>query len=134
MASVPLKNPVNEEMTTTDTDGIVCEWLQRIGLGYAVNNFKTKGIDTPQALISLTFQDYDELQITALADRKRLFELVQRVRMAARAVKRNAGDLNEDASNNFFSRKKNIVTTTLEIEPAEFAFAEDLSGAVTKTY
>ena len=134
MASVSLKNPVNEEMTTTDTDGIVCEWLQRIGLGYAVNNFKTKGIDTPQALISLTFQDYDELQITALADRKRLFELVQRVRMAARAVKRNAGDLNEDASNNFFSRKKNIVTTTLEIEPAEFAFAEDLSGAVTKTY
>ena len=72
--------------------GIVCEWLERIGLGYAVDSFKEKGVNSPQALIGLTFQDYDDLKITALADRKRLFELVQRVRMAARAVKRNASD------------------------------------------
>jgi kinesin family protein 2/24 len=81
------------------TGGIVCEWLQRIGLGYAVDNFRTRGIDTPQALIGLTFQDYDTLQITVLADRKRLFELVQRVRMAARAVKRNGeGSLHDGTS------------------------------------
>jgi kinesin family member 2/24 len=80
-----------------DKGGIVCEWLERIGLGYAVGNFKEKGVDSPQALIGLTFQDYDDLNITALADRKRLFELVQRVRMAARAVKRNASVEGEEA-------------------------------------
>ena len=77
--------------THPQTGSIVYEWLHRIGLGYAVKNFKRRKIDTPQALIGLTFQDYDDLEISVLADRKRLFELVQRVRMAARAVKRKSG-------------------------------------------
>ena len=77
--------------THPQTSSIVYEWLHRIGLGYAVQNFKRRKIDTPQALIGLTFQDYDDLEISVLADRKRLFELVQRVRMAARAVKRKSG-------------------------------------------
>ena len=89
MSTISPNDSVVRDNIDSDTGGIVCEWLHRIGLGYAVENFKTKGIDTPQSLISLTFQDYDDLRITALADRKRLFELVQRVRMAARAVKRN---------------------------------------------
>ena len=71
---------------------IVFEWLERIGLGYAVPYFKEKGIVSPKALTSLTIKDYEELHVSDLSDRKRLYELVQRVRMASRSVKQRSSE------------------------------------------
>lgn len=71
---------------------IVFEWLERIGLGYAVPFFLKKGIVSPKALTSLTIKDYEELHVSDLSDRKRLYELVQRVRMASRSVKQRSSE------------------------------------------
>jgi hypothetical protein len=59
---------------------IIFEWLERIGLGYAVPHFMAMGVDTPQALMGIDVQTYSMLGIHAQDDRGRLFELVQRVR------------------------------------------------------
>jgi hypothetical protein len=45
--------------------GIIFQWLDRIGLGYAIANFQAQGITTPQALMALDFNSYDELGIRA---------------------------------------------------------------------
>ena len=66
---------------------IVFEWLERIGLGYAVPHFQARGITNPKALTSLNIKDYEELHVSDLGDRKRLYELVQRVRLASKSVK-----------------------------------------------
>ena len=60
--------------------GYVFAWLERIGLGYAVPNFLALGVDTPQRLMLIDIKTYDALGIVDPDDRKRLFELVQRVR------------------------------------------------------
>ena len=75
----------------TASKPIVFEWLERIGLGYAVPYFKEKNIISPKALTSLTIKDYEELHVSDLSDRKRLYELVQRVRLASRSVKQRGG-------------------------------------------
>ena len=77
---------------------IVFEWLERIGLGYAVPYFKEKGIISPKALTSLTIKDYEDLHVSDLSDRKRLYELVQRVRLASRSVKQRSSEEKEPAS------------------------------------
>lgn len=38
---------------------IIFHWLERIGLGYSIPTFQAMGITTPQALMSLTVEDYD---------------------------------------------------------------------------
>ena len=35
---------------------LIYDWLERIGLNHAVPKFKERGIDTPAALMNLTFQ------------------------------------------------------------------------------
>lgn len=59
---------------------IIFQWLERIGLSYAIPMFQAEGIATPQALLNLDFNSYDRLGIVDVDDRKRLFELVHRVR------------------------------------------------------
>ena len=81
--------------SSTSSAPIVFEWLERIGLGYAVPYFKEKGIVSPKALTSLTIKDYEELHVSDLSDRKRLYELVQRVRMASRSVKQRSSEEKE---------------------------------------
>lgn len=79
---------------------IVFEWLERIGLGYAVPHFKEKGIISPKALTSLNIKDYEDLHVSDLSDRKRLYELVQRVRLASRSVKQRSGAEEEERPTN----------------------------------
>jgi hypothetical protein len=59
---------------------IIFQWLERIGLSYSVPMFQAEGITSPQALLNLDFNSYDRLGIVDVDDRKRLFELVHRVR------------------------------------------------------
>lgn len=42
---------------------VVFQWLGRIGLDYAVDSFQALGITTPQALMGLTLEQYDALNI-----------------------------------------------------------------------
>ena len=59
---------------------VVFDWLSRLGLQDAIPAFAARGITTPAALIGLTFQEYDDLGVASVADRRRLFDLVHRVR------------------------------------------------------
>lgn len=59
---------------------VVFQWLDRIGLGYAVPNFSAYSIDSPQKLMGIDVKTYSALGVLNQEDRKRLFELVQRVR------------------------------------------------------
>jgi hypothetical protein len=97
-------------MSSQTTSGsIIFHWLERIGLGYAIPTFQAMGITSTQAFMSLTVEDYDAgiarlftfpiahacsfvlqcvatvyavfaVGVTEVQDRKRLFELVTRVR------------------------------------------------------
>lgn len=64
--------------------GIIFQWLDRIGLGYAVPSFQTHGVNTPQELMQIDVNMYSTLGVSTVDDRKRLFELVQRVRDASK--------------------------------------------------
>jgi len=57
--------------------GRVGEWLDSAGLGYCAENFA--GIDEKRFL-SLAMQDYADLQVTSMLERKRLFSLIQSLR------------------------------------------------------
>ena len=69
---------------------VVYQWLDRIGLGYAIPNFSALGVTTPQDLMAIDVKTYNALGILKQDDRKRLFELVQRVRDVRRARARPA--------------------------------------------
>jgi len=62
------------------SNNVVFQWLDRIGLGYSVPSFLANGIDSPQKLMAIDVTTYSTLGILVQEDRKRLFELVQRVR------------------------------------------------------
>jgi hypothetical protein len=61
---------------------IVFSWLDRIGLGYAIPHFTAQGITSPQALaaVDLAQGAADALQIHDDEDKKRLWELIHRIR------------------------------------------------------
>jgi len=59
---------------------IIFEWLTRIGLAHAIPMFQAEGITSPPALIALKMEDYESLGVTDADDRRRLLELVHRVR------------------------------------------------------
>ena len=62
--------------------GLVSTWLHGIGLGYAFPAFRAAGIVTPAALAELDLAHYEALGIKDPADRRKLFYLVQRIKMA----------------------------------------------------
>lgn len=88
----PLKSPGNPVESRTvvclyltssmaaTPPNVVFQWLDRIGLGYAVPNFSAYSIDSPQKLMGIDVKTYSALGVLNQEDRKRLFELVQRVR------------------------------------------------------
>ncbi|CAM9245003.1 unnamed protein product [Ectocarpus sp. 13 AM-2016] len=61
---------------------LVDSWLNGIGLGYAVPIFAGQGIDSPDMLSELDVVDFPELGISDQNDRKKLFYLIQRVKLA----------------------------------------------------
>jgi hypothetical protein len=42
---------------------VVFQWLERIGLGYAIDNFKAAGITVPQVLMKLQKEECDALGV-----------------------------------------------------------------------
>jgi len=53
------------------------------GLGYSVEHFRGLGIDTPDKFAGFSLPDYDLVGVTDTEDRKRLFFLVQRVKVVS---------------------------------------------------
>jgi SAM domain (Sterile alpha motif) len=62
--------------------GLVATWLSGIGLSHAIPSFKAAGIVTPSALAELDLAHYEALGVTEPTDRRKLFYLVQRIKMA----------------------------------------------------
>jgi len=62
--------------------GLISTWLKGIGIGYASAAFKKAGITSPTTLANVTLNSYDSLGITDVNDRKKLFYLIQRIKMA----------------------------------------------------
>ena len=62
--------------------GLVSTWLNGIGLGHAIATFKAAGIVTPSALAELDISHYEALGVSDPADRRKLFYLVQRIKVA----------------------------------------------------
>ena len=62
--------------------GLVSTWLAGIGLSHAVPNFRAAGIVSPSDLAELELTHYEALGVSAPGDRKKLFYLVQRIKMA----------------------------------------------------
>ena len=82
----------------TSASQIVFQWLDRIGLGYAIPQFMAQGITTPQALaaVDLAQGAADQLLIRDDEDKKRLWELVHRIRaVSAAAVRGGARDASQ---------------------------------------
>ncbi|KAL7580840.1 hypothetical protein ACA910_001113 [Epithemia clementina (nom. ined.)] len=62
--------------------GLVCTWLTGIGLSYAWPTFEAAGIVTPAALAHLDVTVFAALGVTDPEDRRKLFYLVQRIKLA----------------------------------------------------
>lgn len=78
--------------------GLVSTWLTGIGLGHAVSTFKAAGIVTPSDLADLQVDHYGALGVTEAADRKKLFYLVQRIKMAVDESKSGNGSTTKSRS------------------------------------
>ena len=46
------------------SSAVIFQWLDRIGLGFAVPNFAALGVDSPQALMNIDVGTYDALGIS----------------------------------------------------------------------
>ena len=80
-------------MALSSSSSIIFGWLERIGLGYALPQFQALGITTPQALanVDLAQGAADQLLIHDDEDKKRLWELIHRIRaVRPRAASRSA--------------------------------------------
>lgn len=62
--------------------GLVATWLSGIGLSYALPSFTAAGIVTPSALAELDAIYFEALGVKSPEDRRKLFFLVQRIKMA----------------------------------------------------
>ena len=65
-----------------DSQAIIFQWLDRIGLSYVTPHLKSAGVAAPDDLMRLTEADFPRLTVTAPTDQKRLSELINRVRQA----------------------------------------------------
>lgn len=61
---------------------LVTTWLKGCGLSHAVPNFTAAGIVTPAALAELDLAHYEALGIKSPDDRRKLFYLIQRIKLA----------------------------------------------------
>jgi hypothetical protein len=68
--------------------GLVSTWLNGIGLSRAVSTFQAAGIVTPAALAELDVAHFEALGISDPDDRRKLFYLVQRIKMAVNKDKK----------------------------------------------
>lgn len=90
---------------------LVSTWLHGIGLANAeiIGAFEKAGIVEPEALAFLEMNQYESLGVVEPADRKKLFHLVQRVKIAVEestAHRRSEKERQKNQSSN--SRKSNL--------------------------
>ena len=71
--------------------GLVETWLNGIGLHYAMPNFEAAGIVTPQALAELDASYFEALGVQDPEDRRKLFFLVQRIKLAVKNETKESG-------------------------------------------
>jgi len=64
------------------SEGLVNSWLQGIGLADAIPKFQAAGITSPSALAELDVAFFEGLGVEKASDRRKLFFLVQRIKMA----------------------------------------------------
>jgi hypothetical protein len=62
--------------------GLIATWLSGIGLAHCIPSFKAAGIVSPKDLAELDLAHYEALGVSEPADRRKLFYLVQRIKMA----------------------------------------------------
>jgi hypothetical protein len=93
---------------------LVATWLNGIGLENSeiIAAFDRAGIVEPEALASLEMNQYESLGVTEVSDRKKLFHLVQRVRIALgdtmhSTVEPNQDEL-QDKPKNCLDKKSNL--------------------------
>ena len=118
--------------------GLVATWLSGIGLSSAVPTFQAAGIVTPAALAELDVAHFEALGISDPDDRRKLFYLVQRIKMAVNKKKQEgsveeivdaviSGTMNLNSSSspkeesNYFEGGKETkeAEETIESEPVE---------------
>lgn len=61
------------------SDPVLASWLEEAQLGKYLTKFEEAGI-TAGSLLRLTLQDYSPLGVVEMADRKRLFQLIQQLK------------------------------------------------------
>ena len=83
--------------------GLVSTWLNGIGLRSVVPTFEAAGIVSPSHLADLDVSYFESLGVTDPDDRRKLFYLVQRIKMA----------VNKKGSN---SKGAGSGTTTISVE------------------
>lgn len=69
---------------------VIFGWLARIGLEHAVPMFQAEGVTSPAALANLKTEDYDRLGINNDDEKRRLSELVGRVRQVGSVTTKRA--------------------------------------------
>ena len=74
---------------------MIFEWLERIGLSYAIEKFKLHGIDTAKKLQNIRVCEYDELGVKDESDRKKLFALITKIRNVVAAETKSNKDKEE---------------------------------------
>jgi len=76
---------------------IVSNWLNNVGLSYAIPAFRTAGINSPSDLAELQYEDYVTLGVIDSDHRKKLFYLIQRINLEINegSPLRRKGDANE---------------------------------------
>lgn len=95
--------------------GLVSTWLNGIGLSSAVPTFQAAGIVTPAALAELDVAHFEALGISDPDERRKLFYLVQRIKMAVNKDKPKQDNSIEDQVDAVISN----ATLTKEEEPVE---------------
>ena len=89
---------------------LVSTWLQTIGLDHVVPIFNAAGIVTPTDLAELDVTHYEALGVSEASDRKKLFYLVQRIKMAVDIVEEDDNDDNDyhdDDERNYMNESHN---------------------------
>ncbi len=86
---------------------LVSTWLQTIGLDHVVPIFNAAGIVTPTDLAELDVTHYEALGVSEASDRKKLFYLVQRIKMAVDIVEVDDNDDQDNDERNYADESHN---------------------------
>ena len=95
--------------------GLVSTWLNGIGLRSVVPTFEAAGIVSPSHLANLDVSYFESLGVTDPDDRRKLFYLVQRIKLAVN----NKKDSNSISSPNAEERVDAVLSENFDFENVE---------------